>query len=162
MIKPQEYMGFLPDWADHRLHSILDYWNGVRGTRRYPRRRDIDPLDFHQHWPLIFMVEGKRVEDMTLRLAGTAYREIYGFELTGQKLVDLIPRTQSHAVLDDFEECLNEGHPVFAANEMNWRPRRSRLKYHRLLLPLGDDRDEVSHVLGLAVFFDMSGRTLFV
>jgi hypothetical protein len=158
----KENNDFLPEWADRRLHSFLEYWNEVRGGRRFPNRSDIEPLDFHQEWPLVFLVEGTRVEDLTIRLAGTAYWEIYGFELTGRKLVDVVPRNHTRDVLDDFDKCLREGRPVFAANQMRWRPRHSRLNYHRLILPLGDSQGRVSHVLGLAMFFDLSGRALFV
>ena len=32
---------------DRRLARLYDYWLSRKGTRRFPSRRDIDPVDFH-------------------------------------------------------------------------------------------------------------------
>jgi hypothetical protein len=37
---------FLAEIQDERLRRLYLYWTEKRGTRRYPARRDIDPLDF--------------------------------------------------------------------------------------------------------------------
>lgn len=152
----------LPDWADDRLHFILGYWNEMRGVHAFPSRSDIDPLDFAPHWPLVYLVEGSSLQSLKIRLAGTAYRDLYGFEITGRKIVDLIPRMQRRDVIDDYANCLAQGRPIFRADTMTWRPQNAKISYHRLLLPLGDRAGHVTHELALAVFFDTNGQAMFV
>jgi hypothetical protein len=159
---PQLSEEVLPAWADSRLQFLLDYWNGKRGARRFPARSDIDPLDFAPHWPLVYLVEGGSLPELTLRLAGTAYRDLYGFEITGHKLTDLIPRTQRRDVVADYENCLITSQPIFRADTMTWRPQNAKISYHRLLLPLGGEGGGITHILAIAVFFDMNGQIMFV
>ena len=159
--EPQLSEDLLPAWADERLQFFFDYWNEKRGTRRFPARSDIDPLDFARHWPLVFLIEGTETASLTLRLAGTAYRDLYGFEITGRRVVDLIPQTLRRDVVNDYENCLVSGLPVFRADTMTWRPQNAKISYHRLLLPLGGEAG-VAHMLAIAVFFDLNGQIMFV
>ena len=159
---PKKLDELLPDWADDRLHFILGYWNEMRGLQSFPSRSDIDPLDFAPHWPLVYLVEGSSLPALKIRLAGTAYRDLYGFEITGRRIVDLIPRMQRRDVIDDYANCLVRGRPIFRADTMTWRPQNAKISYHRLLLPLGDPGGHVTHELALAVFFDTNGQPMFV
>ena len=160
--RPKLNEDVLPAWADARLHELLAYWNEKRGARAFPSRSDIDPLDFVRQWPLIYIVEGTTLPELWLRQAGTAYRDLYGFEITGRKLDELIPKAQRGDVVNDYELCLQTGRPIFRADTMTWRPQNARISYHRLLLPLGDADGQVTHQLAIAVFFDLNGQIMFV
>ena len=159
---PKQLEKLVPDWADNRLHFILGYWDEMRGGHPFPSRADIDPLDFAPHWPLVYLVEGSSLPSLKIRLAGTAYRDLYGFEITGRKIVDLIPRMQRRDVVDDYANCLERGQPIFRADTMTWRPQNAKISYHRVLLPLGAPCGLVTHELALAVFFDTNGQAMFV
>ncbi len=152
----------LPPEADPDLRFMLDYWHEKRGDRLFPARTDVDPLDFARLLPLIYIVEGGTLDEMKVRLAGTAYRDLYGFEISGKRILDLIPAQEGQDVHRDYRLCLQDKLPVFRKYDMHWRPRDSELKYQRLLMPLGTADGVVSHILAFARFFTLDGEALFV
>jgi hypothetical protein len=140
----------LPDSADAGIRWMLDYWTDKRGSRQLPRRSDIDPVDFFKMLPLVYIVEGTGLEGLFVKLAGTAYRNLYGFEITGRRIVELIPSNSGMQALNDYRTCLDEERPVYREGEMTWRQRNAPVLYQRLLLPLADDSDRMRFMLGTA------------
>jgi hypothetical protein len=140
----------LPDNVDAGLRWMFDYWEGKRQLRRMPRREEVDPVDFFKMLPLVYIVEGTSLEQLYVKLAGTAYRNLYGFEITGRRIVDLIPSNAGLQALNDYRTCLDEERPVYREGEMTWRQRNAPVFYQRLLLPLGDDTDRMRFMLGTA------------
>ena len=150
----------LPDNADVGLKWMLDYWVKKRGNRPIPRRQDLDPVDFAKMLPLIYLVEGAALDDLYVKLAGTAYRNLYGFEITGRRIVDLIPSNSGLQALTDYRVCLEQRRPVYREGEMTWRQRNSPVFYQRLLLPMANDSDEMRFMLGTANILSDRGYRL--
>ena len=58
--------------ADPRLRRFYDYWTGKCGERRFPARRDIDPLDFPYVLGNLMLVDVLRdPQRFRVRLHGT-------------------------------------------------------------------------------------------
>ena len=159
----QDSMGLaalLPDDADSGLKWMLDYWVRKRGHRLLPRRQDLDPVDFSKMLPLVYLVEGTELDNLYVKLAGTAYRNLYGFEITGRRVVELIPSNAGLLALSDYKVCLQERRPVYRQGEMTWRQRNSPVFYQRLLLPMANDSGEMRFILGTANILSDRGYRL--
>lgn len=118
-----------------------------------PLRSDIDPLDFYKFWPTTYLVEGGTLDELYVKVAGTAYRSLYGYEVTGRRIVDLIPGRLAPQVIDDYIACLENKSPVYREEDMTWRERNAPVFYHRLLLPFGKESQDVAYILGFAIVF---------
>ena len=151
---------WIPDTACAEARFFLDYWLRLKGEAALPDPDLIDPLDFFSHLSRVYILEGQRLEDLHIRVAGTVYRDLYGFEITGKRLVDLIPFRHRPDLLADYARCLRDRVPVFRAGTMNWRTQGSEISYDRILLPFGADQT-VEKILGFAEFFDTDGSKTF-
>lgn len=157
-----DLLEIIPENADPEIRWMMDYWMSKRGERQIPLRSDIDPLDFYKFWPTTYLVEGETLEELYVKVAGTAYRSLYGYEVTGRKIVDLIPGRLAQQVIDDYIDCLESKAPVYSEESMAWRERNAPVFYHRLLLPFGKKTQEVAYILGFAVVFTLSNNKKIV
>ena len=157
---PRSLAASLPDNADASLKWMLGYWEEKRGDLVIPRRQAIDPADFTKLLPLIYILEGTSLPELYVKLAGTAYRNLYGFEVTGRRLVDLIPSDSGLLTLSDYRTSLTRRQPVYREGEMTWRQRNTPVLYQRLLLPMADKADQIRFILGIASIMSNSGQKL--
>ncbi len=147
-----------PDF-DAEIGQMVAHWDRLRGDQRLPAPAAIDPVELKPFLSRLFLVDGPSLEEMHLRLAGTSYRELYGFEITGRRLLDLIPETERPDLVREYRHCRDTAAPVFHAGSMNWRERGAQIRYDRVLLPFGQE-GRVTRILGFAVFFDSQGRKI--
>lgn len=68
--------------------TLYDYWNRVRGTRKVPRRLEIEPSRLAAILPEAFILERVSPESFRFRLAGTKLCEQFGRELRGSNFLD--------------------------------------------------------------------------
>lgn len=125
-----------PAWLTPALAWAPAYWNRVRGTDQLPSRRWIDPVALpHEALPLIFLLE-KEDRTWRVRLAGTGFHRIYGREVTGCLVSEVIDVGGPGAVVhSDIALSADARLPVFTRSTMTWRPEGVTLTYHRVLLP---------------------------
>lgn len=150
----------IPDSACEEIFFFRDYWVALKGELSLPPCEKLDPLDFFNYLSRVFILEGRSIEELHVRLAGTVYRELYGFEVTGKKVIDLIPFDNRRDLMDSYAQCMRNQVPIFDVNKMTWRERGSEVFFERILLPFGDTRG-VERVLGFAQFFDNNGNKIF-
>jgi hypothetical protein len=135
----------LPAHGD--LRRLLEYWQAKRGERPFPRRADIDPIDFHLMLDRISLTEvhGDRPRRYRMRLVGTFWRDLSGVELSGT-WVDELPRTNLRDLTIGFYEAMiAAGKPRFAVRDAIVDDRL--LRYEIMLLPLSEDGVRVSMIL---------------
>ncbi len=160
------------DEVQEQLEARLDYmfsiWRAKQKGRNLPDRADLDPTEFHRLWPVTFLLErcGDGENDWQVRFAGSAYGSVYGREVTGTRVSEIISEDLAPQVLADFRRCTDTGTPVINSGETTWPERGNVYRYQRLLLPYGETRNEegkpqVTHLLGVAAFFNSSGATVF-
>lgn len=160
------------DDAQEQLEARLDYmysiWRGKQKGKPLPDRADLDPTEFHRLWPVTFLLErcGDGNSDWQVRFAGSAYGSVYGREVTGTRVSEIISEELAPQVLADFRRCTDTGMPIINSGETTWPERGNVYRYQRLLLPYGETQDEegktqVTHLLGVAAFFNSSGATVF-
>lgn len=162
MYAREDLLDILPESADAAMRWMMDYWMSKRGDRSIPLRSDIDPLEFYKYWPTIYFVEGRTLEDLYVKVAGTAYWSLYGYEVTGRRIVDLIPGETAPHVIADYVVCLENKTPIYREGKMTWREKNAPISYARLLLPFGKTTQAVEYILGFAVVFSYDGKEKIV
>lgn len=150
----------VPDTACAEVRFFCDYWLKLKGDAELPSCKVLDPLDFFIHLSRVFIAEGTSIDDLHIRLAGTVYRELYGFEITGRRIAELIPFDKRQDLLLSYQTCFVEKQPVYEENTMTWRERGTQVSYERILLPFGSN-GRAERILGFAQFFDSDHKKLF-
>ena len=143
-------MGFRASLTDAGLIGLYDYWVGLRESLgRLPRRSEIDPLDLPSDvLPGMIIIERDAEHRFWCRLAGTRMREIYGFEVTGKYLDDVIPTGAVAFRRKIYQMALDGRCAVFCRLRFSV-PGREFVASDRLYVPVvNDDTDEVTVLVG--------------
>lgn len=132
-----------PDWLTPALGWAPIFWNTARGSNPLPIRCRIDPLALPpKALPLIFLLENEG-SAWRVRLAGTGFHPIYGREVTGCLVSEVIDVGGPGAVVhSDIALSAETRLPVFTRSSMTWRQDGVTLKYHRVLLPFAASAGE--------------------
>lgn len=138
--------------ADPVLRTAFDHWESLRRGRAMPRRCDVDPAALKLVLPHLqitdVVADGDRFR---YRLVGTAIVEAYGADFTGKYVDELMTGERDNFV-----------HACYRAVCASRRPAFVRAKYlttkdidltaNRVMLPLSEDGDDVSQILGALTF----------
>ncbi|HKK29361.1 MAG TPA: PAS domain-containing protein [Alphaproteobacteria bacterium] len=149
-----------------RLQFMFALWRQKRNGKCLPARSDLDPTEFHRLWPVTFLLEHYGDNDWSVRFAGSAYGAVYGREVTGTMVSEIISEDLAPEVLADFRRCMGSAKPVVNSGETTWPDHGNVYRYQRLLLPFGEcsagcTNPRVTHLLGVAAFYNSSGATVF-
>ncbi len=138
------------------LRQGLDYWNRLRGERRYPSRQDMMPREMApllRHIALIRLVEDG--EDYEYRIVGDAHVISHGFSMQGLRVSDIDKYSPGYgAVLKSLYDRAVRRRDVYAFR--GWMERgESKMKYiysESVFMPLGPDDATIDHVLNFSVY----------
>jgi hypothetical protein len=139
---------------DPRLAELLAYWRVKRGSRRFPARADIDPIDLRGllgNINLLDVVRGASALRFRYRLFGSEFVFYHGGDLTGV-WVDEIPNPVYRAQLGGlYAHVVATGATPMVSYDYLLESRRHR--FQALILPLAADGDAVDMILssGLSV-----------
>jgi hypothetical protein len=129
-----------------RLRRLYDYWDGVRHGRRFPSRRDIDPLDFPYVLGSVMLVDVLREPlRFRVRLHGTEMVQRAGYDLTG-KLIDELPISEFRTlVIGRCRQLIDAAQPLWVRHD---RALDGRIhQYQALWLPLSDDGARIAMLM---------------
>jgi len=131
---------------DEALQRLYRYWSDKRGTRRFPARRDIDPLEF------IYILGWVTLVDVThaplrfrFRLYGSELARRLGTDLTG-KYLDEHPQREFGALLQQsWQQVVERGEPSCVRYErvINGEVRQ----WESLRMPMSSDGTTVDMLL---------------
>lgn len=137
-----------------RLLRLYRYWAERKGARRFPSRRDIDPLDFPYLLGNIMLVDvtGNDPRRFRVRLHGSNLVMRAGYDLTGKLLAELpIPDYRDY-VIERCKSLVQAGAPVTVTHD---RLLGGRVQsYEALWLPFSDDGKAVSMLLCALIYKD--------
>jgi len=131
------------DAVSHRtLVALYRYWDGKRGARAMPARRDLDPSEIVRLLPHIYMVD---VQSDPLRfryrLIGTAIVNLLGRDYTG-RMVDAATYGEGQ-ILDRllrlFTAVVETRRPVAYKGDIWFVAGREWRQVEALLMPLSND-----------------------
>ncbi len=132
-----------------RLRRLYDYWDAARRRRRFPSRRDIDPLDFPYILGNVMLVDVLD-DPPRFRVHGTNLVARSHYDLTG-KLVDELP-------LADYRDLtLKRCHELAVRPQPLWVEHDRMLDdrifhYQALWLPFSDDDATVSMLMCALIY----------
>lgn len=152
---PEEVSGRL----DSTLEALALRWFAMRSETGLPGRDDIDPMDFPRLLASTYLLDCLDDGDFMFRVAGSVFREMHGFEVTGMRVSEVLTCPQRTAPLwADMRACCADALPVYRQGWTIWRAPQPPLRFQRLMLPLGDRGDKtVRQILGSARMFDSTG-----
>ena len=136
-----------------RLKRLYSYWLNRKGTRRFPQRRDIDPLDMVYVLGNVLLVDVLRDPlRFRVRLHGTNMVRRARYDLTG-KLIDNLPIVEYREyVLARCRALVEDGEPVAVVNDRTLDGRLMR--YEAVWLPLSEDGASVSMLMAALIYHD--------
>lgn len=120
--------------AAQRVRAI---WEGWRGGRPLPARRQLDPLDLRSYLGLLYLLEIRREPfDLICRLDGTDIVLASNLDQTDRSLRDGEPPFIYERVFADVSE--SAGATVPTVWLVDHRHDGHRFRYQRLVLPFGE------------------------
>ncbi len=151
----EEYVAGLDDLPvrDTRLRALLKYWLDIRDGCAVPDKRRFDPVSVPNLLPYIFLWSYDwRSGDLLFRLAGEHILNMFGREpKPGMALEDCFPGNAGEPARRHFLIVVNEK----SIMHLQWKVRTDEgtaLSSERLILPLSDDGDVPTHVVGATLY----------
>jgi hypothetical protein len=141
-----------PDPIPAGLEPVFRYWDGKRGTRRMPRRTDIDPLELVPYLPALMIVDVVADERrFVYRLVGTREVQARGRDPTGRTVGEAFIGSSRERVLANYERVRTTGRPHIDIGTVITT--KDRLDdSHVIFLPLSEDGQTVAQILVYTVF----------
>lgn len=136
---------------DSRLSRLYEYWLAKKGVRRFPSRRDIDPLEFGYVLGHIILFDVMRDPlRFRVRVHGSEMVRRAGYDLTGKFLDDLPIAEYRRYVHDRCEGLVRSGDAMLVRHN---RPLEGQTRhYEALWLPLSDDGENVTMLLAAVIY----------
>jgi len=132
------------------LKELFAYWDRKRGSRRAPRRADIDPTEIPAHLPFIHLVDVlDGGADFRFRVVGTAITAGMGRDSTGKRFSEVYgddPRVLD-SIIARFTVVVQEKRPTFTVGKIWWSPLNKKRRYAGVALPLSEDDETVNMIL---------------
>lgn len=131
---------------DAVLSDLWRYWQGKRGERHMPRRKDIDPLDIPRLLPHLQLIERMDEKRFRFRLTGTAIEDVYGYDMTGKFVDEVFPPARRIIAEQHYALVYERRRPIFIRNRYT-NIRTVEFVATRLILPLSENDESVSMLL---------------
>ena len=138
---------------DRRLARLYDYWLTQKGSRRFPSRSDIDPIDFRYILGHVMLVDVLRDPlRFRVRLHGSDMARWANYDLTGKFLDDLPLADYRDYVINRCEGLVADGEPILVHH--NRILDGTLRQYEALWLPFSESGVEVSMHLCALIYDD--------
>ncbi|HEY4199949.1 MAG TPA: PAS domain-containing protein [Devosiaceae bacterium] len=127
--------------------TLYDYWNGLRGSRSAPDRRDIDPTRIRTALANTFILELGEEDNFVFRLAGSHLCTAYCRELKGRSFTGLWHERDRDA-LDTLIRAVTEDHAAALVTFQGTTPINTKVSFETILLPLRHNGSTQTRLLG--------------
>jgi hypothetical protein len=133
--------------------TLYDYWNGLRGSRSAPDRRDIDPTRIRGALANTFILEINEQAEYDFRLAGSHICSTYARELKGRSFTRLWHPKDRDAV-DTLVRAVTEDHAVALITFQGVTALNTKVTVETILLPVRHNGTTQSRLLGAMTAID--------
>lgn len=139
---------FLDKIQSPNVRHIYSVWKSKCKAGALPSRSDVDPVEFGKALPNVFLVKIQPTEPkLLLHLMGTTFEEQYGESVTGKFIEDLDFGDDKNRILEAYDRIIETKEPVYIWSEYEKSDGRV-MHFERIALPLSDDGETVTGVLG--------------
>jgi hypothetical protein len=131
------------------IQALLDYWRQKRGSRLVPARASIDPVEFSQHLPYVFL--GDIIDqgvDLRCRLVGGTAGEYIGGEKPGCRASELGCRPFSEILVESCRDMIAKNAPVLILLQFSFLIEPA-VQVELLLMPLSSNGELADIVFGM-------------
>jgi hypothetical protein len=143
--------GGLTGFAEPQLRRLYEYWLERRGARRFPRRADIDPLDFPYLLGSVMLADVLRNPlRFRMRVHGSELTRRSHYDLTGKYLDELPIADYRDYVIERCRRLVETGEPALVHHDRVIDGRRRR--YEAVWLPLSENGSDVTMLLAALVY----------
>lgn len=141
----------LPKGMERRLVlRLLSHWRELCGEREFPSFAELDPARIAEIWPDCFVLDTLgNVDDPIFRAFGTAIVESDGMNFIDKRVSEVPEKTLVAAAVAYRDDVLKKGVPISRGGEF-FKPGGIRVLYRSVLLPMSDDGEVISGLLGAA------------
>jgi hypothetical protein len=138
------------DAVEPEFTALYDYWRGKCRNGRLPARRDIDPLELPRSMlPNMLLLDVDRsggAPRFRVRLAGTGFVALYGYEVTGRYFDELAPTAAVAPLMEQLHAIVATREPRYLASPLT-APNNYFCWIKRFALPLASDGETVDMVI---------------
>ncbi|MEM7241398.1 MAG: PAS domain-containing protein [Pseudomonadota bacterium] len=127
--------------------QLFDYWEGLRASRAAPKRSEIDPRALKSILGHVFILERTRFGGTRFRLAGTEICDLMGMELRGMQISAMFAKT-AREELDLLLKEIYRSTALYSFKLNTTQVGYRKVSGHMVLLPLKDECDRTTRVLG--------------
>jgi hypothetical protein len=133
--------------------KLYDYWNGLRGARSAPDRRDIEPTRIRDALSNTFILESDDGDGFNFRLAGSHLCAAYCRELKGRSFTGLW-QTRDRDAVETLIRAVTEDHAVALLTFEGQNESNARLNFEMVMLPLRHNGRTDTRILGALSSYD--------
>ena len=141
----------MPTGIERRLVlRLLWHWRSLCGERKLPVISDVDPTAIPDIWPHSFLLEIDGTEGRHIfKALGDQIGKISTGSLVGMRVTDAPVDALPSLAVAYIDEVLEKGVPISRGGEFA-KPDGTRVLYRSVLLPVGEDENTISGILGAA------------
>ena len=141
----------LPQGMERRLVlRLLAHWRSLCEERKFPSFADVDPDEIPDIWPFCFVLEIlDHEEEPVFRAIGDDLAAFSKIDLADRHISDASADTLPGVSISYLDEVLDKGVPISRGGEF-FKTDGTRVLYRSILLPMSDDGEEISGILGAA------------
>lgn len=152
-----EYSGGPEDIRPHigrgAPSDALEYWETLRGDRRFPARSQFNPMALRQHLPVIYLMDALPDGSFRYRVVGDMISEFFGAgSPVGRTPQELFGDTAEVALAPYRLVCAESCLYTHTASAVWLYRNRAYVHYQVLLLPMGDSEARVDKILAAVDF----------
>lgn len=150
-----------PDSGTDRVAAFLktgnmlrffDYWRSKRPGRGLPSRADIDPIDIPWALPWTFLMDFEQPDVFRYRLAGQELADVFGRNLKGCTLEDVLPPGALPGVTERWMPLVDR-RAVICMRGLVYKAKERLPVGERIMLPLSDTPEgPVTGLFGMTVY----------
>ncbi len=127
--------------------TLYNYWNGLRGSRSAPDRKDIDPTRIREALANTFILELDDASDLVFRLAGSHLCTAYSRELKGRSFNGLWHERDREAMAT-LIRAVTEDHAVALVTFQGTTAINTKASFETILMPLRHNGSTHTRMLG--------------
>jgi len=127
--------------------ELYEYWNGLRGSRSAPDRRDIDPTRIRSALASTFILESLDEDEFAFRLAGSHLCSSYCRELKGRSFSQLWHEKDRDAV-ETLVRAVTEDHAVALVTFRGTTAVGTQASFETIMMPLRHNGTTSARILG--------------
>ncbi|MEO0372706.1 MAG: PAS domain-containing protein [Pseudomonadota bacterium] len=146
-----------PSGVDSR--NLLSYWNATRSGMDVPFRSEIDPRGIAGMLSRTFIIEQIAPGIGRFRVAGTHLGDLLGMDVRGMPMSAMLHPSARDDLSDGLRNLFEMPGILRAALVSPGEFRRPELEAELLILPLRDDRGEVTRAIGCLIANGQVGKT---